>query len=135
MNVLKNPRAGAFRKQEADHRYFAGVKKDYRVHALVFFLALLWPIGQAMLLQSDPTRGTIDPNIWLLLLMGLIAFIVTVVLCWWLLQQFWLGTGLPVPSMMVSQFYTLELWQQLSFLLASFALLLLTVLGIFSAIL
>lgn len=135
MNVLKNPKAEAFRKQEADHRYAAGVKKNYRVHALVFFLVLLWPLGQALLAQSDPIRGTIDPNIWLLLLMGLIAFTVTIVFSWWLLQQFWRGVGLPVPGIMVSQFYTLELWQQLSFLLASFALLLLTVLGIFLAIL
>ncbi|MOA37162.1 hypothetical protein D3C78_1587350 [compost metagenome] len=56
-------------------------------------------------------------------------------LCWWLLHRFWLSLGLPDTGSMVSQFKALESWQQLSFLWASFALLLLTMLGVLSAIL
>lgn len=135
MNVLKISKVEAFRMPVAFTRFFAGIKINYSGYALVLFLVLLWPVTRYLLIPSDPTIGFIDPNIWLLLLLSLITFLIATGLCWWLLQQFWIRMRLPAPGIMVSQFYTLELWQQLSFFLASFALLLLAALGVLTAVL
>ncbi|WP_316817982.1 hypothetical protein [Pedobacter nyackensis] len=107
---------------------------SYLLVLLLGLLLLLWPVVQRLVINGDPTIGVIDPNIWLLLLLSLISFLLITGLCWWLLQRLWTSLGLPVLGNMVSQFKTLESWQQLSFFWASFALLLLTVLGVFSAV-
>lgn len=109
-------------------------QKKYLFLLLLGLLLLLWPIAQRLVMQSDPTIGFVDPNIWLLLLLSLITFLGMTGLCWWLLQQFWTSMGLPGPGNMVLHFKALSLWQQLGFYWASFGLLLLAAVGVLSAI-
>lgn len=99
--------------------------KKYFPVLLLGVLLLLWPLAQRLVMSSDPTIGFVDPNIWLLLLLSLAAFLIITGLCWWLLQQFWTSMGLPGAGDMVLQFKALAVWQQLGFYWLSFALLLL----------
>jgi hypothetical protein len=97
-------------------------------------LLLLWISGNHWMQISDPLSGSLDQNIWLLIILALICFLTVTALCWWLMQRFWLSLGLPDFNHMVTQFNTLELWQQLGFFLSCFALLLLTAVGSLVAI-
>jgi hypothetical protein len=102
---------------------------------LLFGLLLIsWPLLQRWVMRSDPTMGFIDPNIWLLMLLSLICFLVVTGLCWWLIQRFWMSLGLPGLDNMVLQFKQLALWQQLGFYWASFGLLLLAAVGVLAAV-
>lgn len=89
------------------------------------FLLLVWLILPNIIRQLDRNSGAIDPSIWLLILLGLIAFMMISALCWWLLKKSWGSLNLPALDVMVVQFKHMELWQQLGFYWASFALLLL----------
>ena len=91
---------------------------------LFITLILLWILSPLWLRQIDATTAGIDQSIWLLIILSLTAFLLISAMCWWLLQLFWLMAGLTPLKIMVSQFHTLSLWQQLSFYLASFSLLL-----------
>jgi len=84
--------------------------------------------------RFDAQAGFIDQNILLLVVLSVIAFLVLVGLCWWILDRFWRGIGLPGVGLMVLQFRDLELWVQLSFYLGSFALLLFAAVGCLTAI-
>lgn len=97
-------------------------------------LLLLWPLAEHLVTRRDPTVGLV-PTIWLLLLLSAIVFMVTIGLCWWLLQKFWMSLGLPGPGIMVLQFKDLSTWEQLRFYWGSFALLLLAAIGVLTAIL
>ncbi|WP_133558670.1 hypothetical protein [Pedobacter duraquae] len=88
-------------------------------------LILLWQLIPMLLRAVDQTSASIDPSIWMLILLGSIAHLGITALSWLLLKWFWKGLGLPSPDYMVTHFKTLELWQQLSFFWGSFALLLL----------
>ncbi len=94
-------------------------------HLIFGSLLLLWLLMPRLISQFDPRAGAVDPSIWLLILLSLLAFLLLAALCWWLLYGFWLRLGLPGMDMMVLQFNSLELWQQLGFYWLSFALLLL----------
>jgi len=97
-----------------------------KIAALFVIMVLLWPFAQQMVLSFDETAGYLDPgNMVLLVLISLITFIVIVVLSGWLLCRFLAAQNLPGIGIMVLQFRKLELWQQLRFYWASFALLLL----------
>lgn len=96
---------------------------------------LLWPVLQRMLQWADETAGALDPNIWLLVLLGIAVFLLLLSVAWCLLQQYWLAFGLPAIELMVLQFNGLELWQQLKFYYALFALLLLVGVGCLAAVL
>jgi hypothetical protein len=102
---------------------------------LLGMLLLLWPLVQRVVQFNDVTVGYIDPNIWLLVLLSFIVFLMMVGLVWWLLQRYWVTFGLPAIKNMVSQFNGLELWQQLKFFYALFALLLLAGVGCLVAVL
>jgi hypothetical protein len=97
-------------------------------------LLLLWISGNHWMQTAYPLSGSLDPNIWLLIILSLICFLAITGICWWLLQRFWLALGLPEFTRMVSQFKSLPLWQQLGFFLSCFALLLLTAVGSLVAI-
>lgn len=92
-------------------------------------LILLWIFAPGLIRLTDETAGSIDQSIWLLVLLSLICFMLLSGLSWWILQRFWLLNGLPSISILVSQFHTLSLWQQICLLWASFALLILASLG------
>jgi len=101
-------------------------KKFSRVGYLVFGgLLLLWLLLPGAIRQFDPASGGVDPAIWLLILLSLLAFFMLTAWCWWLLRRFWETLGLPRIELMVLHFKSLELWQQLGFYWLSFALLLL----------
>ena len=97
-------------------------------------LLLLWFFAPLLLQRIDQTVGNVDQSIWLLIILSLISFLLICGLCWWLLKKIWLAVHLPDMIIMVSQFKTLALWQQLSFLWGSFALLLLAAIGCLVAI-
>ena len=109
--------------------------KDYKASLILGFirwqplllfllLLLLWGSSHLWLHHIDETAAGVDQSIWLLIILSLSTFLLLSALCWWLLQRFWLSAGLPPLKIMVSQFDTLSLWQQLGFYLASFSLLL-----------
>jgi hypothetical protein len=97
-------------------------------------LLLLWISGNHWMQIYYPLSGSLDQNIWLLIILSLICFLTVTGLCWWLLQRFWLTLGLPEFTIIISQFKSLELWQQLGFFLFCFALLLFTAVGSLVAI-
>jgi hypothetical protein len=102
---------------------------------LVFcLLLLLWFTGPEILHYFDATAGSIDPSVWLLIVLGLIAFMMVMTLSWWLHNRFWVCLGLPHLNELVLHFKSMEPWQQLSFYVACFALLLLAATGSLMAI-
>ncbi|SDJ97640.1 hypothetical protein SAMN04487898_105194 [Pedobacter sp. ok626] len=108
--------------------------RNYTPYLLFGGLLLTCPLLQVLIMSWDPMMGFIDPNIWLLILMSLICFLAVTGLSWWLLQRFWTRLGLPLLTEMVLSFKKMELWQQLGFYWASFALLLLAAVGVLTAI-
>lgn len=108
-----------------------GVKKEHR---LVLSLMVLWSVVTEFFSSEEISTG-INQSVPIMIVLGLISFLVLVHLCWWLLQRFWVSVGLPGLGSMVLQYSSLELWVQLGFYFASFALLLLTGLGCLAAIL
>ena len=96
-----------------------------KITLLICSILLLWQVLPSVIYGLDSTAGNIDPSIWLLILLGLITFLLLSTLSWILLKWFWTSLGLPRLSTLFTLFRSLELWQQLSFLWASFALLLL----------
>lgn len=115
LRYLDSPRAIDFKE-----------KKFSQVGYLVFGgLLLSWLLMPGAIRQFDPASGGVDPAIWLLILLSLLAFFMLSAWCWWLLRRFWESLGLPRLELMVLQFKSLELWQQLGFYWLSFALLLL----------
>ncbi|WP_316746918.1 hypothetical protein [Pedobacter gandavensis] len=96
---------------------------------IFMLLMFLWTFGPIVLRGMDDTTGTIDQSIWLLVLLSIISFLLLTGLAWWILNQAWMAIGLPAISLMVLQFNTLLLWQQVRLFLASFGLLLLAATG------
>lgn len=107
---------------------------SYAGHWLIGLLLLLWALLQYWLRRADPALGYIDPNIWLLLLLSMICFLLITGLCWWLLTQFWLRLDLPDIGSMVVQFKKMEAWKQLGFYWVSLGLLLCAAIGCLNAI-
>jgi hypothetical protein len=102
---------------------------------LLGLAVLLWPLVQRVLQFNYPDAGTLDPNIWLLIILSIATFLIIIIMAWWLMQHYWLAFGLPEMESMVLQFNRLELWQQLKFYYAFFALLLLVAVGCLMAVL
>ena len=104
------------------------------LHLLFIALLLHWFFFPEVIHYSDPTAGMVDQGIWMLVIISLICFLLITGLCWWLLKRFWISLDLPSLQLLVSHFKSLELWQQLGFLWASFALLILAAVGSLMAI-
>ncbi|WP_074605423.1 hypothetical protein [Pedobacter steynii] len=102
--------------------------------AIFLILLLIWILSPVLLRFADETAGSIDQSIWLLIVLSLMSFLLITGLSWWILQRFWLMSGLPSILSMVSQFNTLLLWQQICFFWASFALLLMSSTGVLIAL-
>ena len=98
-------------------------------------LFLAWFTAQRIMQANDITVGVVDPSIWMLVLMSLICFVTLSGISYWLLKRFAAVMGMPTVGILVGHFNALEIWQQLSFYWASFALLLLAGVGSLSAIL
>jgi hypothetical protein len=102
---------------------------------LMMALLLVWSVGPRLLQWFDTTAGSVDQSIWLLVVLGLISFLIIINLSWWLFKYSWQLVGLPPIHSIVSLYNLLSPWQQLSFLLGSFALVLLAALGSLNAVL
>lgn len=111
------------------------VKSRIERYLLVAIGLLLWFTAPKLMQFADETTGVIDQSIWLLVLLAALSFMLMVGLCWWLLHRFWVIMGLPQLNVLIMDFKHMELWQQLSFWLASFALLLLAGVGALVAVL
>lgn len=135
MNALKISKADSYGRNTAENVLLPGGNRHYKVYLLLVMLLAVWPIAQYVIMSADATIGFIDPNIWLLILLSLICFMIVTGLCWWLLQRFWMSMGLPAIGNMVLQFKDLLAWQQLGFYFASFVCLLLAAVGVLTAIL
>lgn len=134
MNTLKIAKEQLSGKGLPDYKFTKRNGSNYMGYLLLGLLMLLWPFLQRMVRGSDPAIGFIDPNIWLLILLSLICFLVVIGLCWWLLHGFWISLGLPLLGDMVLQFKKMESWQQLRFYWLSFVLLVLAAVGCLNAI-
>ena len=110
----------------------AGV--NVRLFLLLGLLLALWPVLQHFIAYTDPTAGALDPNIWLMLLFSLIAFLMLLGLSFWLVQYIWNGLSLPELEIMVSHFHKLQTWQQIKLYCACFAALLFAAVAVLSAI-
>jgi hypothetical protein len=102
---------------------------------LLMILLLVWSVGPRLLQGFDATTGSVDQSIWLLVVLGLINFLIIINLSWWLFKYSWQLVGFPSIHSIVSLYDLLSPWQQLSFLLGSFALVLLAALGSLNAVL
>jgi hypothetical protein len=102
---------------------------------LLMILLLVWSAGPRLLQGLDATAGSVDQSIWLLVVLGLISFLIIINLSWWLFKYSWQQVGFPSIHSIVSLYDLLSPWQQLSFLLGSFALVLLAALGSLNAVL
>lgn len=111
------------------------VRKNVEVYLLGLILLLAWFAAPKLIGFVDASTGYIDQSIWLLLLLSVISFLMILGLCWWLVQKAWLVIGLPKLADMVLQFKELDLWAQLGYYYACFALLLLAAVGCLAAIL
>lgn len=109
--------------------------KHLTKYLLFSLLILLWFTAPKVIQLNNSTAGYIDPSIWLLILLALISYLMLLALCWWLLKHFWMMLNLPSLGLMVSQFKFLELWKQLGFYFACFALLLLAGVACLAAVL
>jgi hypothetical protein len=98
-------------------------------------LLLVWYLGPRLLQMLDATAGSVDQSIWLLIVFAAISFLIMVNLSWWLFKYTWNKLGFPSIQFIISLFDLLSPWQQLSFSLASFALVLLAALGSLNAVL
>jgi hypothetical protein len=104
-------------------------------YAIGLILVLSWFFLQRVIQSGDVSVGVIDPSIWMLVLLSLICFVTVTGISYWMLKRFAVVMGLPTMGNLIVQFNSLEIWQQLSFYWASFALLLLAGVGSLSAIL
>jgi hypothetical protein len=111
-------------------RYWESIK----IILMALALCAGWKIMQQTSWNSDLTMGYVDPSIWILMLIALICYIVMIGLSAWIMIRLWTIVGLPAPQKIISQFNYLESCQKLKFLLAAYALLLLSGVGCLVAI-
>jgi hypothetical protein len=111
-------------------RYWESIK----IILMALALCVGWKVMQQTSWNSDLTMGYIDPSIWVLVLIALICYIVMIGLSAWIMIRLWTIVGLPAPQKIISQFNYLESCQKLKFLLAAYALLLLSGVGCLVAI-
>jgi hypothetical protein len=101
---------------------------------LFVLLLLIWCFAPRITQGDTPMTAMVDQGMWVLLILGLLGFLMICAISWWLLKHFWLMLGLPDIQDIAIHFNTLEVWQQLSFFLASFVSLLLAAMGCLVAI-
>lgn len=112
-------------KQEESPNLSRSTLLDWQPFLILLMLLAIWFYTSWWLQHNDPAAAVMSQSIWLLIILSFIAFLIILALCFWLLHLFWLKAALPPLFTMVSQFKTLATWQQLSFYLALYALLLL----------
>jgi hypothetical protein len=107
-----------------------GVKKEHR---LLGVLMVLWVL--VTMFWSSPEMSTgINESVPLMVVLGLISLLVLLELAWWVFNRFWLRVGLPGIEVIAIYYRRMEVWQQVMFYWASFALVLLAGVGCLAAI-
>ncbi|MBB5436506.1 hypothetical protein HDC92_000170 [Pedobacter sp. AK017] len=106
------------------------VKKE---HHLVIVLMLLWSVITNVFSSAEMSAG-INQSVPLMVVLSLITFLLLLELSWWLLNRLWQRVGLPGIDSMVLHYKEMELWKQIAFFWASFALVLLVGLGCLAAV-
>jgi hypothetical protein len=107
-----------------------GVKKEHR---LLGMLMVLWVL--VTVFWSSPEMSTgINESVPLMVVLGLISLLVLLEMAWWVFNRFWLRVGLPGIEVMAIYYRRMEVWQQVMFYWASFALVLLAGVGCLAAI-
>ena len=106
------------------------IKKEHR---LVVVLMLLWSVITNVFSSPEMSTG-INQSVPLMVVLSLISFLLLLELSWWLLNRLWQRVGLPEIDSMVLHYKDLEVWQQIAFFWASFALVLLVGLGCLAAV-
>ncbi|RZK80549.1 MAG: hypothetical protein EOO92_07465 [Pedobacter sp.] len=109
-------------------------KKGIEKYVVMLIMAMVWFTAQRLVQFGDNTAAVIDQSIWMLILLSIISFLMVMGISWWLFNRFLFNMGLPAVGHLVLQFKDLQLWQQLGFYYASFALLVLAGVGALSAI-
>ena len=109
--------------------------KSIEGYLLGTILVLTWFTVPRLLRYFDSTVGVVDQSIWMLVVLSLLSFLMVVGMSWYMVSWSWKSLGLPDVRVMVLQFKDLELWVQLGFFFASFALLVLAGVGALSAVL
>jgi hypothetical protein len=95
---------------------------------------LVWALAPLAFPLAEGNAIEIARSIGLMAMLALVVFAGLLGLCWWLLNRFWVSVGLPGTGCMVLQFRRLEIWQQLGFYFAAFALVLLAGVGCLMAV-
>ncbi|SMC88902.1 hypothetical protein [Pedobacter africanus] len=103
-------------------RSITQAKKEHHVLGL---LLVLW-VAISLFFSSPEMTAGINQTMPLLLVIGLLTYLILLETSLWLFNRFLIRMGYPSLQEMVSQFKQLEEWQQLIFLWASYALVLLT---------
>lgn len=95
---------------------------------------LVWQLAPRMFPLAEGNSIEIARSIGLMVTLAWVVFVGLLGLCWWLLNRFWVSVGLPGVDCLVLQFRRLEVWQQLGFYFAAFALVLLAGVGCLAAV-
>ncbi|WP_285009553.1 hypothetical protein [Pedobacter faecalis] len=98
-------------------------------------LVLIWPLVQRMVLALDVRSGYVDPGIVVLIVISMLCFLMVIGMSLWLLKGFLIYLGLPSPGVLALKIKEMDVWVQLSFYLACFALLLFAGVGCLAAVL
>jgi hypothetical protein len=101
-----------------------GMLQAKKEHHLMGMLLVLWVLVTLFFSSPEMSAG-INQSIPLLVVLALITYLVLLEMSCWLFNRFLIRMGYPPMEAMVLQFKELQQWQQLSFLWASYALLLL----------
>jgi hypothetical protein len=104
--------------------FLRGIIQAKREHHLMGILLVLWVVVTLFFSSPEMSAG-INQSIPLLVVLGLITYLILLEISWWLFKRFWDRMGCPPINGLVLKFKDLQEWQQLSFLWASYALLLL----------
>lgn len=113
------------------------ITKPFRVNyiwTLLLVLLLLWWSAPYWLYWIDHTAALIDPGVWMLVIMAIVAFLLLAGLSALLLNSALAVLGLPPVTIMVEHFEKLNLWQRMFLYWGSYALLLLAAVGSLLAI-
>lgn len=68
---------------------------DWQPLMILILLLAIWFYTTSWLQYRDPASAEMSQNIWLMVVLSLIAFLIIMGLCLWLLYLFWLKAQLP----------------------------------------
>ncbi|WP_316794552.1 hypothetical protein [Pedobacter frigoris] len=96
---------------------------------------LVWYTAPLVFDLPQGNSFEIAKSIGLMLVLALVAFVVVIAVCWWLLNRMLVALALPGTGDMVLYFYELELWEQVRVCFGLFALFVFAAVGVIVAVL